>query len=102
MGWLDFLFFLLGHCGRGAAQGGRGAPCLSYLAAWQDGTVGGDDAQRAVVVHGRENHALADEAVLEGAGCEVGDEAHLFADEVLGFVVLGNACLLYTSDAADD
>ena len=48
----------------------------------------GGYGQRTVVVLGREDHALADEAVLELARSQVGDEQYLFAHQFFGFVVL--------------
>ena len=51
----------------------------------------GSYGQRTVVVFGRENHTFADEAVLELARSQVGDEQYLFAYQLFGFVVLGDA-----------
>ena len=54
----------------------------------------GGDADGAVPILGGENHAFADKAILELTRCKVGNEEHLFADELLRFVPL--------TDAADD
>ena len=49
-----------------------------------------DDHEAAVGIFGREYHSLRLDA-FELAGGEVGDEAHLFAHEFLGTVMLGDA-----------
>ena len=54
-----------------------------------------DDHEAAVGIFGREYHTLRLDA-FELAGGEVGDEAHLFAHEFLGTVMLGDAEQLRT------
>ena len=66
----------------------------SHAAARGDEVAGGEEDEAAVSVFGTEDHALAFDA-LEFAWREVGDEAHLSADELFGLGVV-------ECDAADD
>ena len=65
-------------------------PSLSYLRTWLYASQCGGDDETVVGIDGREYHALALEA-HHLARCKVGHEEHVFAYEVLGLVVLGNA-----------
>lgn len=62
---------------------------LSYLRTRLDTAERCGDAEGAVEVQSRQNHALTLDA-HHLARCKVGDEEHVLALEVLGFVELGD------------
>ena len=64
---------------------------LADLGASFDVVLHGGDTDGAVPILGGENHAFADETVLELTWSEIGNEEHLLANELLWLVPLANA-----------